>query len=101
MPVAVTVAAADVNNRRRLMLKSGLAMTPSCKRRAGATAKFADFVGHIPVSGKPPCRLKPVGRERRPRLNAGMYMQQRLKRINKGVARYKTRYPVIDLVVIF
>jgi hypothetical protein len=53
MEAEVTAAAAETSNRRRLMFngKSGLAMMPSCERRAGASATFCRFLGHIPVFG--------------------------------------------------
>ena len=52
----------DVSNWRRLMLngKSGLAMMPSCERRAGAPATFADFSATSPW-GRPPC-LREAGK---------------------------------------
>jgi hypothetical protein len=52
LPVAVT-AAAVASKPRRLMLngKSRLAIMPSCERRAGAPATFADLSATSPFPG--------------------------------------------------
>ena len=52
MEAEVTAAAAETSNRRRLMFngKSGLAMMPSCERRAGASASLPCYRPH-PLAG--------------------------------------------------
>jgi hypothetical protein len=47
--------------------KSGLAMVPSCERRAGAIRYVCRFIGHIPVSGKTTV-LREAGWSRAPAL---------------------------------